>query len=1029
MRKKLLPLIILLMFSLTTTSVFAAGEIKMKFDDFLRTVQEQAGIESFKQPTPMFKVKTPTAENGEELVYPKINEKYDNIEDPDAMKKIPAREATIPVGKEIEVLDASLKGAGNKINAWEWQVYYWDKDEKYVDYQKFDTKDIKIKAEQEGYVIIFLNVADDFVPTFKDTNTPMNFANWSNLGNWKTKGRTVTEVVEVTDWYFTVGKFKVVGSENDMGMKEPVKLIDKSGVNVSKYTKDEPYKLQFSLEHVLGDIDIGLDSIKNPKATIDIEVKDDSQNKLLIQTLQTDEMLKKGSTIEMPLSDSFIPKTNSFTACATINPIHKELGFNSNPENDKICKTFTLESIDIGMKNQVKLINQRGEQITQYKKNEPLRIVFPVEHVKGEEAVGLNDINNPKVIINTNITDKDDKVISQERIQTPKILNPNEFIDMPQTQSFTTNSDKITVCATIDPIHAEKGYNDNPKNDKICATFHSDGVDIGMAAPVILLRDGKSTLYLDPRYEHQVQFNVAHYLGEESVGLDALNNPKVIINVTVTDINGRTLVKQDIQASEVLKKGAKIAMPPSNSFSGKSGQITACAVIDQIHAEKGYNTNKSNDGMCATFYMAKNYSIKDVKVTPQSEYLAPNESSVKKPISVTFTVGNESRAETGTLPSNPLVTIKYRGSEVWKGQVSVAPGTTSIKTVGIGVLDIYPGDNKIVVEVNPDRKEVEFLPGVSNPYLDNVGTQNITTKRYQKCLDCIQVRERNTWTERFSFKEQRGNVVTKHFNYCLREEERTGRECVEWDDNGKCTDHETYTYYACVEKDYNVPYEVCNVTYSKKWTEDKDYYETFKIKNIFFRSKYTNDNQGGWVDLLGNKVGKIKAGYGFELRIVTEYVTNRNIMPTPNPYQGNPYKGDKYGQHSSGYCDYITRSPGVTPVDSPNILYMLMPYKGRNSSEVCYLLTPTGGNGYWYNSKKDFELPLRNSFGIKDERKIYTNEDAGVGTYTIKLRTPQWYGYNPEAPVNLTNKKLMQDCESFRIEILAQDDLKTHIMQ
>ena len=183
MRKKLLQLIliILLIFSLTTTSVFAAGEIKMKFKEFLETVQDQAGIEPFKQPTPGFIVKTPTAENGEELVYPKINEKYDNIKDPDAMKKIPAREATIPVGKEIEVSDASLKGAGNKINAWEWQVYYWDKDEKYVDYEKFDTKDIKIKPEQEGYVIIFLNIADDFVPTFKDTNTPMNFANWSNF--------------------------------------------------------------------------------------------------------------------------------------------------------------------------------------------------------------------------------------------------------------------------------------------------------------------------------------------------------------------------------------------------------------------------------------------------------------------------------------------------------------------------------------------------------------------------------------------------------------------------------------------------------------------------------------------------------------------------------------------------------------------------------------------------------------------------------------------------------------------------------
>ena len=51
------------------------------------------------------------------------------------------------------------------------------------------------------------------------------------------------------------------------------------------------------------------------------------------------------------------------------------------------------------------------------------------------------------------------------------------------------------------------------------------------------------------------------------------------------------------------------------------------------------------------------------------------------------------------------------------------------------------------------------------------------------------------------------------------------------------------------------------------------------ITHIFFRSKLTKDLAGGgdgWVDVLTapGREGKIKAGYGFELKLQTNYNTN-----------------------------------------------------------------------------------------------------------------------------------------------------------
>lgn len=694
-----------------------------------------------------------------------------------------------------------------------------------------------------------------------------------------------------------------------------------------------------------------------------------------------------------------------------------------------------LEPIDIGMGRNVRLINQNNEVIKTYRKNTPLRVIFPVEHILGQEAIGTHATNNPKVIVNVEVTDGNDRVIHREKIQTPSLLEPKKTIDMPITKPFVTDSDKITVCGTIDPIHKEKGYNDDERNDKICVTYRAGGVDIGMASPVELLQGGKSVKFVEPNKHHTVSFNVKHFFGDEAVGLNNTTNPKVKMKITVKDGNDRLLLEQNVQTNLLLNPEATIKMPTSSNFSTNTGKIVACATIDPIHEQLGYNMDPSNDTMCATFMAAKNYAIKDLKATPMSVHFGSGESSINQPVTLTFTVANESSSETGTIPSNPTVVIKHGGTTIWEGTVSVGPGQT-VQRVMTFTRTLRTGANEFSVEVNPYRTTQEFMPGVSDPYADNKKTTSIQGVSYAKCDECMtsRVRNRNTWQERWEWYEQRGNVRTGYFDYCRRWEREWEEGYWYTDSRGNDRWVDGYWYTYCADWDYNVPYEYCQVTYSKSWSEIHDYYEDFRIKNVFFKSKWSEDTRGGWIDIKGGGTGKIKAGYGFELKIITNYNTNRHILPLPNPYQANYYRGDRYGVHGSGYCDYITRYPGLTPIDSPNQTYMIMPYFDRSGQNVCYILTPTSSSA-WYNNTKTFELPMRNSFGIKNERKIYINEGAAPQTKRIDIYTPRpdkgdrFWGYYPENPVGRPDKDYLHDCTSFYIEILAQDDMKTHISQ
>ncbi len=260
------------------------------------------------------------------------------------------------------------------------------------------------------------------------------------------------------------------------------------------------------------------------------------------------------------------------------------------------------------------------------------------------------------------------------------------------------------------------------------------------------------------------------------------------------------------------------------------------------------------------------------------------------------------------------------------------------------------------------------------------------------------------------------------------------------------------------------------------------FYELYRFENISFRTKTTMDNHpesNGWIDVTQvnpaeYKEASIKAGYGFELKVYTNYYTNRSSK-VEGTISTNMWE-ESYIDENSGESvyNYSTIYPLVTSVKNPDVLYIkiynretgqetkfvtntdddtfIKMEKTNNPSTVEELngneqLATTAIESRWDNSTKVFELEEREVYDGKPERKIYTDsklyESGGANQYVVTIISPIWYGYDWEAGTdtygyfvkNYTSKTYsngagsLQICMSFLLNIEANDELHTHILQ
>lgn len=207
--------------------------------------------------------------------------------------------------------------------------------------------------------------------------------------------------------------------------------------------------------------------------------------------------------------------------------------------------------------------------------------------------------------------------------------------------------------------------------------------------------------------------------------------------------------------------------------------------------------------------------------------------------------------------------------------------------------------------------------------------------------------------------------------------------------------------------------------------ENRNYNESYKIETVKFKSKLTTDlklGNDGWVDLKGNDA-KIKAGYGYDLKIVVNYRTNAiTNQPTIVQNPNNPliYHGKNIDDMPNMY-----RTSNGRFVNNLNVM--------ANIPRDVYLKTQDGkvfsASGIYGTTKAFTARELVNdSETIKVEYtlinggKIYIDEATKDGEYGLSIFTPNVSGISGQ---NLCDKA------NYTLEVKGSmlDDNNEHLVQ
>ncbi|WPS85436.1 hypothetical protein SMD22_02050 (plasmid) [Brevibacillus halotolerans] len=508
--------------------------------------------------------------------------------------------------------------------------------------------------------------------------------------------------------------------------------------------------------------------------------------------------------------------------------------------------------------------------------------------------------------------------------------------------------------------------------------------DISIGDALLIDSNGNQVEDVIPNQTYGLRIFVKKFEGDKIVGdPNDPKNPYASIDVEVTDKASVSRTIPGTVAKESLtKQGDMIAIDVPNAITPQTAIVFAKWQIAQKHRDNGQSQIPTNDGWRSKMWSSEvNISVKDFRVKPQAIMRPKEKEAGKENLTFQFQLMNQNKEkQTKDIP----YVIRSQGHDIYKGSVS-APANKSIPvSVSIPNVPLFFGEVPFEVEVNPDpRKWIEFKRDGSDPYKDNKANNAVHV--YQNQLPnakCEIVHPQNNWQTTYSLYEWHGHQES--YESCTTD--KNGNE--------RCR-----TIYYCV------------TDWDKSWEETISHYERYEIKNVFFRSKLTDDTQGGWVDIL-KQPGKVKAGYGFEIKFVVQYKTN-SYSAAPKPWRSG--------------CSGKTVSPGWSSVTTPQSITVTMPYTDQSGQPVVYNLIPTSTLGTWDNKTEIYEMPMRNAFNMKNTREIFVNEGARDAKYNIRVDTFPFYGSFDKPPTD----DILCDSRQIVLQILGanSDDLKSHVTQ
>jgi hypothetical protein len=524
-----------------------------------------------------------------------------------------------------------------------------------------------------------------------------------------------------------------------------------------------------------------------------------------------------------------------------------------------------------------------------------------------------------------------------------------------------------------------EGYNTIDDDDTASIAFEIAPENLGVEFEGYYDLDKNPVDYVTPNYQMWVKYKVTKTDGTQPVNgadlkIKVSDTKTVTTNQTYNfdgayDKNGRRI------SDGVLKKDGDYAIFWA-SITPRNPKLCTEASIPGKWANKGLNGFSEDDvAKPECLVNPDNIVVSNVDAKPETVFLSSSQGRKSVQYTVSYNLTNYNYDG-----KDKVIPVVYTidGRVVKTEQVPV----DSLRTMKISrilpAVNVGEGEHIVQVEANPKpRKYIEVKTNSNgkevDPYTDNIGWDKVNVER--NVDEFCKVRHTaNYWNTRFQLEYLSG-----------------WRYWHSTEDGGH--------YHSGT--DFSYQYQTVG------------FYEKQEIKNIFFRSKFTSDKQGGWVDLLNTK-GTIKAGYGFELKVVTNYQTNT--------YNDTP-KSWNEGWHIGRYAKNV--SPTYSVVDSSAKLRVTMPFTDDSGKPIAIALSGKQ-TGSWYNTTTTYELESRNVIN-KPEKKIYVNENTKDGNYNVRVETQPFYGSYDKPS---TSARLC-DIKNVTVEVKGSylDDVKTHVVQ
>ena len=561
---------------------------------------------------------------------------------------------------------------------------------------------------------------------------------------------------------------------------------------------------------------------------------------------------------------------------------------------------------------------------------------------------------------------------------------------------------RVRLVSVIPEIYYKNGDNFILDDDIGHLVFDVQPNDLEMQSVEFLDENNNVVTIPVINRKYKVKFNIK-YNGA------TINNPVTfgIDNLKILDKDNRKLNSiNQIKITDKLINGKVYSIISSESYFISKPYLYAEGYASAFNNNSIYNGDNTNDKGTHKIQANENLSVKITKVTPS--YLNIN-SSKYQTFQVEYYIDYE-------YPIEQYITTKVdfkMSSSYTFPSVNSKTQNITIKTGKNGpytfttdnIYLYYNSSNNYNVNfeitVNPNKN----APSNESNWIDNKDTisskiMSISNAK-NPCNINTKVNTYNYWTQKFQLYKWKG-----HWDKY---------DCSYWECTSYGYDSKTNSYYC---KSYRYVKQMCDICITDKtWYEytSSSIYERYEIERIMFKSKQTN----GWVDLK-NTVGKIKAGYGFELEIYLRYETNRAWSEPVS-----------WSSCESGQSVY----PTYTPVYMPTNIYVILPdgqiLSNNSSQNYKQLIEIKSTSGSWDNRLVIFRIKSGNTFGVKDTNKLYIDENTKDGYYNMTICNDVFDGHPLQWGSTLGKKEKLFDKQTVTIQVLGgyTDDIKLHIVQ